>query len=105
VPAHQELALHEPNNEDNPILQEAEPELESLSDTAEPEAVTEDATEFTEEFAPLDPEDDEFPAGPGDAPVTVADDETLDSGATHAQHRHVEDDPRGGVPVEVEEAE
>ena len=46
VPAHQELALHEPNDEDNPIVAESEPELEELADTAEPEAVTEDAAEF-----------------------------------------------------------
>ena len=30
VPAHQELALHEPDNEANPIVQESEPELEAL---------------------------------------------------------------------------
>src|SRR6476620_9303265 len=46
VPAHQELALHETDAEDNPIVQESEPELEALSDTAEPEAVTEDAAAF-----------------------------------------------------------
>jgi N utilization substance protein A len=93
VPAHQELALVEPNEEDNPIVQEDEPELEALSDTAEPEPVTEDAAEF----GPPDPED-EFPAGPGDAPV-AGEDETLDTGAGHAHHRHVEDDPEGGIPV------
>ncbi len=31
VPAHQELALHEPDDEINPIVAEAEPELEALS--------------------------------------------------------------------------
>src|SRR5689334_4917009 len=81
VPAHQDLALHETDDEDNPIVDEAEPELEALSDTAEPEAVTEDAAAFP---AP-DPED-EFPAGPGDAPV-AGEDQTLDSGASHAHHR------------------
>jgi hypothetical protein len=95
VPAHQELALHEPNDEDNPIVTESEPELEALSDTAEPEAVTEDAAEF----AGLEP-DDAFPAGPGDAPVPGPD-ETLETGASHAHHRHVEDDPQGGVPIET----
>ena len=63
VPAHQELALHEPDDEVNPIVAEAEPELEALADTAEPEAVTEDAAEFG------DPDREVFPAGPGDAPV------------------------------------
>src|ERR1700751_5906340 len=43
VPAHQELALHEPDDEVNPIVAESEPELEELSDTAEPESVTEAA--------------------------------------------------------------
>jgi N utilization substance protein A len=48
VPAHQELALHEPDAEANPIVQEPEPELEALADTAAPEPVTEDAAEFEE---------------------------------------------------------
>jgi N utilization substance protein A len=100
VPAHQDLALHETDAEDNPIVAEAEPELETLSDTAEPESVTEDAAAFP---AP-DPEE-EFPAGPGDAPV-AGEDQTLETGASHAHHRHVEDDPDAGVPVEhVHEAE
>jgi N utilization substance protein A len=94
VPAHQELALHETDAEDNPIVAESEPELEALSDTAEPEPVTEDAAAFE------DPEpDDAFPAGPGDAPV-AGEDQTLDSGAGHAHHQHVEDDPNAGIPIE-----
>jgi N utilization substance protein A len=94
VPAHQELALHEPNAEDNPIVAEEEPELEQLADTAPPEAVTEDAEEFG------DPEPEEFPAGPGDAPV-AGEDETLETGAAQAEHRYVEDDPNDGIPVET----
>src|SRR5947208_3495357 len=74
VPAHQALALKEVDEEDNPIVAEDEPALEALSDTAEPEAVTEDAAAF----AGSEPE--EFAAGPGDAPV-AGEDETLDSGA------------------------
>jgi N utilization substance protein A len=93
VPAHQELALHVTDDEANPIVEESEPELEALADTAEPEAVTEDAAAFG------DPEPEEFPAGPGDAPV-AGEDPTLESGAGHAHHRHVEDDPDGGVPIE-----
>jgi N utilization substance protein A len=101
VPAHQELALREPDGEDDPIVQEPEPELEALADTAEPEAVTEDAAAFDD----LDAED-EFPAGPGDAPVE-GEDETPHSGTAH---EWVEDDPDGGVPIEhvaraAEEAE
>jgi N utilization substance protein A len=71
VPAHQQLALEEPDDEDNPIVQEEEPALEALADTAEPESVTEGA----EAFEPGDPEDDVFPAGPGDAPLSVVLDE------------------------------
>jgi N utilization substance protein A len=94
VPAHQELALHEPNDEDNPIVTESEPELEALADTAESEPVTEDAAEFGDEPA------EEFPAGPGDAPVP-GEDQTLETGAAQAQHRYVEDDPNGGIPIET----
>jgi N utilization substance protein A len=90
VPAHQELALHEPDPEVNPIVAEEEPELERLSDTAEPEAVTEDAAEF----AGAAPE--EFPAGPGDAPVEGPD-ATLESGPV--EPRHVVDDPDDGIPI------
>ncbi len=74
VPAHQQLALEEPDDEDNPIVQEEEPALEALADTAEPESVTEGA----EAFQPGDPEDDVFPAGPGDAPLSVVLDEAAE---------------------------
>jgi transcription termination/antitermination protein NusA len=94
VPAHQELALHEPDEEANPIVQESEPELEELADTAEPEAVTEDAAEFG------NPPPEEFPAGPGDAPV-AGEDQTLETGAAQAEHRYVEDDPNDGIPIET----
>jgi N utilization substance protein A len=96
VPAHQELALHEANAEDNPIVDEAEPELEAV--ISEPEPVTEDASAFG------NPEPEEFPAGPGDAPVP-GEDHTLDSGPSHVHHQHVQDDPDGGVPIVHKEAE
>jgi len=90
VPAHQELALREPDDEVNPIVDEEEPELEALSDTAEPEGVTEDAAEFADSLP------GEFPAGPGDAPVP-GEDLTLDSGGPAP--RRVEDDPDDGIPI------
>jgi N utilization substance protein A len=65
VPAHQELAAHETDDEDNPIVAESEPELEAIADVSAPEPVTEDAAAFG------DPEPEEFAAGPGDAPVEV----------------------------------
>ena len=86
VPAHQELALHEPDDEVNPIVQESEPELEALSDTAEPESVTEDAAEFG------NPEPEEFPAGPGDAPV-AGEDQRLDDVEPGPG------DPDEGIPI------
>src|SRR6267154_1064716 len=58
VPAHQELALKEPDDEANMIVEESEPELEELADTAAPEAVTVEGAEFP----PLDAEE-ELPAG------------------------------------------
>jgi len=94
VPAHQALAQQERDEEANPVVAEAEPELERLSDTAEPEAVTEDEAAFEPVGA-----EEELPAGPGDAPV-AGEDETLESGAAHA--RRVEDDPYAGVPIEAE---
>src|SRR5690242_8938223 len=66
VPAHQELAAHETDAEDNPIVAESEPELEALADVSAPEPVTEDAAAFG------NPEPEEFAAGPGDAPVEVS---------------------------------
>jgi len=52
--------------------------------------VTEDAAEFGE-AAP-----EEFPAGPGDAPVPGGD-ETLESGGRPVER--VEDDPNEGIPI------
>src|SRR5439155_3649627 len=95
VPAHQELALVAPDEEDNPIVQESEPGLEAQADLAPPEAVTEDAAEFAEQ--PAEPEAEAFAAGPGDAPAE-GEDETLESGGRPLQH--VVDDPDGGVPIE-----
>src|SRR6516165_4406763 len=90
VPAHQELALHEPDDEANPVVAEDEPELEELADSAEPEPVTEDAAEFGD-TAP-----EEFPAGPGDAPI-IGEEDTLESGPVELVR--VEDDPDEGIPI------
>jgi N utilization substance protein A len=95
VPAHQELALKEADDEANPIVEESEPELEET--IAEPEAVTEDAAQLGEPGP-----EEQFAAGPGDAPV-AGEDETLESGAVVVER--VEDDPLGGVPLEVEGVE
>ncbi len=90
VPAHQELALHEHDPEDNPIVAESEPELENLSDTAEPESVTEDGGSLGE------PEPGEgIPAGPGDAPLHTQIDGQPEV-SPRAGHGH--DDPTDGIP-------
>ena len=73
VPAHQELALRETDDEDNPIVEESEPALEEQ--IAAPEPVTEDAAAFPDADA-----EEESPATDG--------------------HQHVVDDPDGGVPIE-----
>ncbi|HEY6962233.1 MAG TPA: transcription termination factor NusA [Gaiellaceae bacterium] len=80
VPAHQALALQEADDEANPVVEESEPELEALADTAEPAAVTEDAAQLGAPGA-----EDEFAAGPGDAPVDGVDG-TLESGGAHPEH-------------------
>src|SRR6184192_927089 len=67
VPAHQELALHEPDDEADAIVEESETGLEAEADLAPSEAVTEDAAEFGN--PDLEAEEEDFPAGPGDAPV------------------------------------
>ena len=96
VPAHQELALHETDDEDNPIVAESEPELEALSDTAEPEPVTEDAAAFG------NPEPEEFPAGPGRRPGRTA--RTRRSRPARARAPPARRGrPDDGVPIPIEE--
>jgi N utilization substance protein A len=81
VPAHQALAGQQADDEANPVVAEAEPELEALSDRAEPEAVTEDV----EQLGAAEPEE-----------------EPLENGGALPQR--VEDDPNAGIPVEAEGA-
>src|SRR6478609_7806698 len=93
VPAHQELATRAPIDDEDPnqFVDEPEPELEALADESPSEAVSVDA----EVLGDPEPGED-FPAGPGDAPVGGTD-ETLESGG--APVMRVEDDPNGGVPI------
>ena len=77
---------------------ESEPGLEALADVTEPDSVTEDSAEF----APLDPDDDAMPAGPGDAPVAAVGEEVSVSpearprGRRSGRRHSVRDDRRGG---------
>jgi N utilization substance protein A len=95
VPAHQALAAKEPDDETELVVDESEPALEELSDTAPPESVTFDSAAFG------DPEPEETPAGPGDAPV-AGEDQTPHTGAAH---EWVQDDPHAGIPIDVVPAE
>ena len=70
-PAHQELALQEPDGEVNPIVEEREPELEALADAVRARGGHRGRGRVRR------PLPEEFPAGPGDAPVE-GEDETLD---------------------------
>jgi transcription termination/antitermination protein NusA len=98
VPTHQALATQEPDGDDsNLVVTEPEPELEALADETAPESISVDG-EALGEPAP----DEVFPAGPGDAPVPGPD-ETLETGGQPV--RRVEDDPNGGVPIEIVAAE
>jgi hypothetical protein len=79
--------------EANPIVAEPEPDLEAVADVTEPDAVTESIEELGES-----PQEEALAAGPGDAPVE-GEDETLATGGPPVER--VEDDPYGGIPIEV----
>ena len=104
VPAHQELALQDSDDEE-PVVTESEPALEALSDITEPDA---------ESVGPSLPElevtevESEAPAdvastrGPDAVAVAEAEGEVdLD---TVAPQRAAEDDETDGIPIEVERA-
>ncbi|HJQ49948.1 MAG TPA: transcription termination factor NusA [Gaiellaceae bacterium] len=105
VPAHQELALHDSDDEE-PVVTEEEPELEALADTMEPDA---------ESVGPSLPEpevpaiDSEAPAdvaathGPDAVAVTEAEGEVdLDTVVPHPQIA-AEADGTDGIPIEAAE--
>jgi transcription termination/antitermination protein NusA len=104
VPAHQELALHDSDDEE-PVVTESEPELEALADQLPPDA---------ESVGPSLPElevtevESEAPAdvvathGP-DAVTLAADAGEVDLDVSHPQVAPPEEVP-AGIPVEREEA-
>jgi N utilization substance protein A len=106
VPAHQELALHDSDDEES-VVTEPEPELEALADTMEPDA---------ESVGPSLPElevtevDSEAPAdaaathGPDAVAVAEAEGEVDLDTVTPELQRAPEEDGTGGVPVEFTEA-
>jgi N utilization substance protein A len=104
VPAHQELALHDSDDEES-VVTESEPELEALADTLEPDA---------ESVGPSLPElevtevESEAPAdvaathGPDAVAVAEAEGE-VDLDTVQVQRSGAEDDTEG-IPIEVEDA-
>jgi N utilization substance protein A len=104
VPAHQELALHDSDDEES-VVTESEPELEALSDITEPDAesvgpsLPELEVDEVESEAPADAASTH---GPDAVAVAEAEGEVdLD---TVTVERAAEDDPTEGIPIEVEEA-
>jgi N utilization substance protein A len=106
VPAHQELALHDTDDEE-PVVTEAEPELEALADTMEPDA---------ESVGPSLPEP-EVPATDSEAPADVAATHGPDAVAVAEVEGEVDldtvvpqpemaadEDETEGIPIEVEGA-
>jgi N utilization substance protein A len=106
VPAHQELALHDSDDEE-PVVSETEPELEALADTMEPDAESVGPSLPEPEVPEIDspaPADVAATHGPDAVAVAEAEGEVdLDTVAPHAQVAP-EDDATEGIPIEVEEA-
>jgi transcription termination/antitermination protein NusA len=107
VPAHQELALHDSDDEEL-VVTESEPELEALADVTEPDAesvgpsLPELEVTEVESAAPAD-----VAATHGPDAVAVAEAEgavDLDTVVPEPQ-RAAEDDPTDGIPIEVETSE
>jgi N utilization substance protein A len=105
VPAHQELALRADEADEEPIVEESEPELEAKADAMEPEAesIGPDSVEPVQEAEELESE------APADAAATHGPDaETLaeaegevDLDVSHPQTAPPEQHP-AGIPVEHE---
>src|SRR6266702_268867 len=106
VPAHQELALHDSDDEE-PVVTEAEPELEALADTMEPDAESVGPSLPGLEMAEVDseaPADVAATHGPDAVAVAEAEGEVdLDTVVPQPQ-RAAEEDETDGIPIEVERA-
>src|ERR1700752_635620 len=105
VPAHQELALHDSDDEES-VITESEPELEARADTMEPDAESVGpslpALELTEVESEA-PADVAATHGPDAVAVAEAEGE-VDLDALVPQPRRADDDdPTDGIPIEVEE--
>ncbi len=107
VPAHQELALRDSDDEEL-VVTESEPELEALADVTEPDAESVGPSlpelEVTEVESAA-PADVAATHGPDAVAVAEAEGEVdLDTVVPEPQ-RAAEDDPTDGIPIEVETSE
>jgi transcription termination/antitermination protein NusA len=107
VPAHQELALHDSDDEES-VVTESEPELEALADVTEPDAESVGPSlpelEVTEVESAA-PADVAATHGPDAVAVAEAEGEVdLDTVVPEPQ-RAADDDPTDGIPIEVETPE
>jgi N utilization substance protein A len=106
VPAHQELALHDSDDEE-PVVTEDEPGLEALADAMEPDAESVGPSLPELEVTEVDsaaPADVAATHGPDAVAVAEAEGEVdLDTVAPHPQLAAAEDGT-DGIPIEVEEA-
>jgi transcription termination/antitermination protein NusA len=104
VPAHQELALHDSDDEE-PVVTEDEPELEALADTMEPDAESVGPSLPALEVTEVDseaPADVASTHGPDATAVAEAEGEVdLDTIAPHPQRAAAEDETEG-IPIETE---
>jgi N utilization substance protein A len=100
VPAHQELALHDDAGDEEPVVQEAEPELEARADELPPDAESVGPS-IPEEVEPLEsgaPADAAPTHGPPATVVAAAEGE-VDLDTSHAGHAAPAEVP-AGIPVE-----
>jgi N utilization substance protein A len=106
VPAHQELALHDTDDEE-PVVTEEEPELEALADTMEPDAESVGPSLPAPEVPDIDseaPADVAATHGPDAVAVAEAEGEVdLDTVAPRPQLA-AEENETDGIPIEAEEA-
>src|SRR3954453_823525 len=107
VPAHQELALHDSDDEES-VVMDAEPELEALADTMARDAESGGPSLPELEVTEVDsaaPADVAATHGPNAVAVAAAEGEVdLDTVVPHPQ-RAAGDDETGGIPIEAEETE
>jgi N utilization substance protein A len=103
LPAHQELALHD-TDDDEPIVAESDPELEARADAESPDAESigpESVADIPQEVEPIDseaPADAAATHGPDAEAVAEAEGE-VDLDVAHPDHAEPHQVP-AGIPVQ-----